>query len=297
MVPSYVECGGDPKLSRQLNPSAHPPPQPRPAGFADTFGLPTRRCLCLCVSMNTCVASQGEKGGLAAVIAWLREPTRLASGQIELLKWIAVLTMTVDHVGSMLVPDHQTPFRLVGRVAFPVFAFLIAHNFTFSTRSPKQYMFRIGAFALLSQPIYIVARGTYQLNILFTFLLGLLFLTMWRCVEDEHPLHAFVARAFFLTLLLLLGLAVEYWPPGVLIVPVLCVWLKRGGLAWATVAAALFVLANAGTWMGTMAAGALFLPALAAQWQGTLRRSNRWFFYAYYPVHLVILVAVRQLIS
>ena len=42
----------------------------------------------------------------------------------ELLKWIAIITMTVDHVGAVLYPEFEF-LRWIGRLAFPLFAYLL----------------------------------------------------------------------------------------------------------------------------------------------------------------------------
>jgi hypothetical protein len=42
----------------------------------------------------------------------------------ELLKWIAIITMTVDHVGVMLYPEFEV-LRFIGRLSFPLFAYLL----------------------------------------------------------------------------------------------------------------------------------------------------------------------------
>ncbi|MCF0110995.1 MAG: hypothetical protein HUJ58_03775, partial [Erysipelotrichaceae bacterium] len=41
------------------------------------------------------------------------------------LKWIALVTMTIDHIGYFLFPRYKI-LRIIGRIAFPLYAFLCA---------------------------------------------------------------------------------------------------------------------------------------------------------------------------
>lgn len=72
-----------------------------------------------------------------------------------LIRLIAFLSMAVDHAGKMLFP-HLPGLRLFGRLAFPLFAYLIAVGAVY-TRDPLRYLSRVAALALVSQPLYAVA--------------------------------------------------------------------------------------------------------------------------------------------
>ena len=66
-----------------------------------------------------------------------------------LMKWIAVLTMITDHVGRMFFPDVHI-FNIIGRIAFPLFAFLLIEGFV-HTGNLKKYMLRMLIFACISE--------------------------------------------------------------------------------------------------------------------------------------------------
>ena len=51
------------------------------------------------------------------------------------LKLIALITMTIDHIGFMLLPQVKI-LRAIGRIAFPIFAYMIAEGCQY-TRNRK----------------------------------------------------------------------------------------------------------------------------------------------------------------
>ena len=68
------------------------------------------------------------------------------------LKMIAMLSMLADHIGAVLFPE-QILFRVIGRLAFPIFAYTLVEGF-FYTHDIKKYMCRIGILALVSDDHY-----------------------------------------------------------------------------------------------------------------------------------------------
>jgi len=92
------------------------------------------------------------------------------------LKIIAIVTMIIDHLGLFFFP-HYIIFRLVGRLAFPLFAWLIA-NGAYHTHNIGKYLQRLYLFALLSQipfmlPNRLIDPQFSDLNVLCTLYLGL----------------------------------------------------------------------------------------------------------------------------
>lgn len=92
------------------------------------------------------------------------------------LKLFACIFMLIDHIGAVLFPQYIF-LRVIGRLAFPLFAYLIATGYK-HTKNLKKYFIRLFCFALISQLPFEFAFNEHfsselNLNIFFTLFLGL----------------------------------------------------------------------------------------------------------------------------
>ena len=102
----------------------------------------------------------------------------------EGLKAIACLTMLTDHIGAAFFPESLL-LRCIGRLAFPIYCFLIAEGSHY-TKDPGKYALRLTLLALLSEvPFELAFYGgytQYRQNVMLTLLTGFLALeTMKQC--------------------------------------------------------------------------------------------------------------------
>ena len=126
-------------------------------------------------------------------------PERARTGGVsaDLLKLTALMTMLIDHIGAgilerLLIDGYVTDYalylkiyqldtvlRIIGRISFPIFCFLLAEGFL-HTRSRRGYAFRLLVFALLSEiPFDLLFSGGLNRNsqnVFWTLLIGLLVL-------------------------------------------------------------------------------------------------------------------------
>lgn len=86
------------------------------------------------------------------------------------LKWIGVVTMTIDHIGYFLFPEIRL-LRIIGRLAFPIFAYLFSQSFRY-TENRNRLLGRLVLFAVIGQLLIITAEVTSFVNILFLFALA-----------------------------------------------------------------------------------------------------------------------------
>ena len=101
--------------------------------------------------------------------------TGVTKQQSNYIKIMAILSMFIDHVGVIFFPQ-QVIFRIIGRIAFPLFAYQIGVGFT-HTRNEKKYFLRLLLFGAAIQLFYMLVApitGEYpwNLNIFFTLALG-----------------------------------------------------------------------------------------------------------------------------
>ncbi|MEE0970277.1 MAG: TraX family protein [Clostridia bacterium] len=113
----------------------------------------------------------------------------------NILKLIACLTMLCDHIGYCMqfyrIGDYETQniLRIIGRISFPIFAFLLAEGFK-HTKNVTRYASRLLLAGLISEiPYNLCAHGVLRyngLNVIFTFLTALLALTFTEmCIKNS----------------------------------------------------------------------------------------------------------------
>lgn len=127
------------------------------------------------------------------------------------LKYIAVIAMLIDHIGAFILEDmygiNSTIYilsRSIGRIAFPIFAFLLVEGFK-KTKNRKKYFINLLIFALLSEvPFDLANKGSLmdfnQQNIFFTLLTNLTML----CVIEGIKINKTDLKAITEILIVLL---------------------------------------------------------------------------------------------
>ena len=114
------------------------------------------------------------------------------------IKVIAIITMIIDHLGLFFFPQFFI-FRIVGRLSFPLFAWLIA-NGAYHTHDISRYLQRLFIFALISQIPYLLANRVIDpqfadLNVLCTLFFGLFAVIIIQ--KTNNWVHWFLAAVVF----------------------------------------------------------------------------------------------------
>jgi len=215
------------------------------------------------------------------------------------LKALAALFMVLDHVGAVFFPT-QVWLRIIGRLSFPIFAWLIAEG-VFYTKNLKKYFKRILAFAFISQIPYGLLFNTFILNVLFTFSLSILLLAI---ISDKLKLSS-VQRILAFYFIFILSFFVDGGFFGLLL-PVIFYYFKTDRKLQTILAAGLiavftlsqYLLSNhlqiqpvTPIFIQLFSVLSLPLIFLYNQKQGP---KLKYFFYIFYPLHLGILLFISE---
>ena len=217
---------------------------------------------------------------------------KLTSNQLKLL---AMLTMTLDHIGVQMFPGALW-LRIVGRLAFPIYAYMIAEGCA-HTRNRRKYLLQMAGLALLCQLVYFFAMGSLFQCILVTFTLSILLI--YACDTGSRPLTALalLGVAFITVALprLLPGtdFAIDYGFFGVL-VPVAAYLGETRREKLLFTAGALVALAWSVGDIQWYSLAALLPLALYGGQRG--KRRMKWLFYLYYPLHLAAIYGISLLL-
>lgn len=219
-------------------------------------------------------------------------PSRLTSPARELLKWLALLLMTGDHLAKVVFGGYVPVLSELGRVAFPLFAIVLACNLAQPGADALKSTRRLLPWAVLAQPAYAGAfGGLLPLNVLWSFCL------VAACLALQQRGRSGWAMALFA----LGGLLVEYrWFGAGLVLAWWLFWRSQASGAaprheqvfhalLAVGALVLLCVYNGNGW----ALLALPVVALLGRRDWPIPRVRR-FFYLYYVGHLAVLALWRH---
>lgn len=210
------------------------------------------------------------------------------------LKWIAIISMAIDHIGSGLLSSEflgtsvgglYSTSRLVGRIALPIFAFLLVQGYQ-HTSNQRKYLTQLLIFALISEIPYDLAFYDQVIylnhqNIFFTLALGLIGLALFeRYDQNGKTLEKILALAVPMVASQLLF--VDYGMYGIVFIY---------GLGFLRNDKKLQTIFGVIMGIFQLVAYLAFIPIWF--YNGKRGKQNKWFFYIFYPAHLVLIYLVR----
>lgn len=237
------------------------------------------------------------------------------------LKIIAIISMALDHFSQIILKQGiilNAPysmftntqfsvilfladiFHILGRIAFPVFCFLLVEGF-FHTHNLKKYFLNLGIFAVISEPIYDWAvSGTIfsleQQNVLFTLLLGLCVLTLIKRFE-RNIIVSIVLTLVGATLSYLCRL--DGWYYGICLIAVFYLFYHKRVLKNILAILGMYICGLDFSLLGLiepnflLAASSLIFINL---YNGKRGIKLKYFFYWFYPAHLLLFTLISQYI-
>lgn len=212
----------------------------------------------------------------------------------ENLKWIACITMLIDHIGAVFLSGYG--LRIIGRISFPIYCFLLTEGFC-HTRSRGKYALRLAVGALVSElPYDLLFYGAidwHHQSVMVTLLIGILTLLGMERLQ-RFPMLPMVL-GFFLAELA----GGDYGCWGIALICLFSMTGEQMGWLRLLCMTMIFLLMNSSRipllgipiqLFGILAMVPIFL------YSGKKTTASPWVqrgFYLFYPLHLLILLGVK----
>ena len=246
------------------------------------------------------------------------------------LKIVAIVTMTIDHICSIigqagfmvLLPDASLSttfymsklFHIIGRMAFPIFAFMLAEG-SAKTHSMPRYLGRLALFAVISEPFFFyafnrdpsmtsvldsLARLNFT-NVFFTLFLGALSIFICQKLTEKYAEKGQIVSALCAIVLAFAGeyFKTDYGAMGVLLIVTLYFTREKRSMQCVEIVLWAFLLYPGWTSLSpgmnldildALGASLACIPILL--YNGKRGRPMKWTFYVYYPAHLLALTLI-----
>ena len=223
------------------------------------------------------------------------------------LKVIALVTMIIDHIGLVLLEPNSVAYwvaRSIGRLAFPIYCFLLVEGFV-HTRNVKKYLGRLLLFAVISEIPFDMIHDRFCLaspwswqafvgnlvdsqNVFFTLAIGVV--ALWGYVRLNNQRQPMLAIAWCVAMCGLAWLLrVDYSYGGVALICIFYRFRQEPEMRAAWGAGTLLLAMDPMEW-----------PAFLDFWLFSLYRGKKgngrfqWLFYAAYPLHLLALWMIAR---
>lgn len=233
------------------------------------------------------------------------------------LKIIAAVSMVIDHAGMIFFPRYEV-FRILGRIAFPIFSFMIAEGCRY-TKNRLRYFLSVFVLGVLCQSAYLIYGGNMYLNVLITFSVSILIIYTVDLFKRVlfSPSYKPIVKLFagLLPVVAVVGayflnkaVRIDYGLWGCLLPVAASIchapkdnapqWLKRIDRNYLSVALmtvdllALISVSPKRAWFALLA-----IPLLLLYSGKRGRYKLKYFFYIFYPAHLAILEGLYVLVD
>lgn len=223
------------------------------------------------------------------------------------LKYLALISMLIDHIGMFFVPTNTILgfiLRVIGRIAGPTFCMFLAEGFIYTSNRTK-YAIRLLAAAILSQFAYLFAEfGTtfafLGWNMIFTLFISFMMLLAYENIENN------IFKWISVTILISITLIADWPIVGPLLV--LNFYCNRNNkkeltlnycaiVLVNTALSIVFLVSNKMPWYKELWHLGMFLfVPLIYLYDGKKFKTNafnKWLFYIFYPLHLVVLALIK----
>ena len=220
------------------------------------------------------------------------------------LKILAAIAMLIDHVGFLFFPQ-IIMLRIIGRLAYPVFAFMIAEGCRY-TRNRLHYFLSVFVLGVICQVVYTIAGDGGRMNILITFSLSIVLICLLQNARELDGIHwtllflASIGAAYLLQDFIW----VDYGFWGIMTPVMVSVFqfrrdsrfafLDRHAVHVGMLSIGLLMLAYS---LGDIQIYALLAVPFLLLYSGKRGKWKlKYFFYLFYPLHLALLQIIAWLL-
>ena len=228
------------------------------------------------------------------------------------LKIIAIIAMTIDHVTDLIYPSFPAQplpiaLHIIGRLTAPIMWFFIAEGYHY-TRNIKKYMFRLGIFAIISHFAYCFAFGLNfipfntgvfnQTSVMYPLFVSVL--VLWLQDLELKKINKVIKNVLIFVLMWSAFLA--DWSC-IAVLAIIGIYRNRGNLKKQTFSMMMWVLLYAvvsfffvNKIYGIIELFVVLVYPLMKRYNGQRGKATwlKWFFYIYYPAHLIIIGIIRM---
>lgn len=226
------------------------------------------------------------------------------------LKLVAIIAMTIDHVCDLIYPGFPAEpgamaCHMVGRLTAPVMWFFVCEGYYY-THNVKRYMLRLGVFAVISHFAYCLAFGINpipfstgifnQTSVMYPLFIAVLVLWLQN---NDLPIKNWVKNV--LSFVLVWSAFPADWSC-IAVLAILAMYKKRGNLNAQMKAIILYVAVYAAVSFffvnkvyALVQIGVLLVYPVLRLYNGERGKAKwlKWFFYLYYPIHLIFIGVLR----
>lgn len=217
------------------------------------------------------------------------------------LKLIAVISMTIDHIGAVLLPQYLF-LRVIGRLAFPIYCFMLVEGFKY-TKNVWKYLLRLVGFAVVSEVFFDLAfYGSISYsghqNVYFTLFLGLVLLITVKRIREINLVKNPVIKGtleFIMVVIIsaaALVMRTDYSFAGVLMIYVFYIMSNNKIMM-----AIMETYINLEMFGGVQGFAAFSLIPIFMYNGEKGKYSLKWLFYLYYPAHLILLYLTKLILG
>lgn len=200
------------------------------------------------------------------------------------LKIIALIAMTIDHIGYFIYDDLLI-LRIIGRLAFVIFAYLIANSYLY-TRDKLKFGLRLLVFGIVMDIAMILTNNYIISNIFITLALGYFLIYFYN--KKNYIL-------MFIIFLIPLFIKIDYSYYGLLLILFSNIYYNKINILL-IINVAMILLGFYYFNLNLIQLFSTFGILLLMFYNHQEGRKLKYFFYLYYPIHILIIIFIRDYI-